>query len=103
MTPKLPVVTRNDRRPPRFLNFGQPSRPPLRLPERASKKPFNARASAPRPALYASFEFAAHHGATSSLAWFHSRRNAGRLHGTGPATPAAHTTAPAVLAPWRTA
>jgi hypothetical protein len=42
-----------------------------------------AAANAARPLLYASLEFAAHHGATRCFSWFHSRRSAGRLHPSG--------------------
>ncbi len=52
------------------------------MPERESDQLVNARANASRPVLYASFEHSAHHGATSPLAAFHARRNAGSVHPT---------------------
>ncbi len=68
---------------PRFLNRGKPTRLPFRFPFRESVKFFNPRASWSSPAAYASFEYAAHHGAASCLAAFQTSRSAGSVHGTG--------------------
>jgi hypothetical protein len=85
------------------LNLGHPIVAPRRAPDLESKNPFNARARLSRPVLNASFEHVAHHGATSSFARFHARRNAGNDHGTGPVNSDAQDSASTDEAPWRTA
>ena len=79
----VPVVNRHDhtaRR--RDFHRGNPTRRPVRFPVLESDQFFNATTRFARPDEYASFEFSAHHGATSPLAMFHARRNAGSDHDT---------------------
>jgi hypothetical protein len=78
-----PVVNRHaSRARPLRLNRGKPTRGPARVPLRLAAQFLSDRASASRPAEYASLEFSGHQGATSSFARFHSRRNPGSVHGT---------------------
>ena len=68
-------MNRTDRRERADLNLGKPVAFPARSPLRDFLHASSPRARASRPVLYASFEFSAHHGATSSLRRFHSLRS----------------------------
>lgn len=97
------MVTPKLRRDRRLWNRGKPTRRPPRRPRRDLDQASRPRARASSPELYASFELIAHHGAASSLTAFHSRRNAGKLQGAGPASSSAHAPAFSAGAPWRIA
>ena len=64
----------------RDLNRGNPTAAPARSPDRDAPQFCSARASASNPLLYASFELAGHHGATSFLIWFQVLRSAASDH-----------------------
>ena len=72
--PNAPVVNRHDiaRRLP--LKRGNRTVGPRRVPFFDADQLPNPVARFARPEEYASFEFSAHHGAFSSLTWFHSFR-----------------------------
>jgi hypothetical protein len=57
------------------VNRGKPTRRPARVPVLLACQLSNARARSASPLEYASLEFSAHHGATSSLARFHAQRS----------------------------
>lgn len=64
----------------RTLKRGNPTLRPARLPHLESAQFLNERATPSRPVLNASLLHSLHHGATSDLAPFQARRNAGRFH-----------------------
>src|ERR1700716_666731 len=72
--PTAPVVNRHDNPTRLPLNRGNFIFRPARVPLRDADQLPNAVARFARPEEYASFEFSPHHGAISSLAWFHSFR-----------------------------
>jgi hypothetical protein len=65
-----------------FLNRGKWTFGPLRLPDLESRHASRPRTRLRIPAAYASFEFCAHHGATSPFARFHALRNDGNVQPT---------------------
>src|SRR5206468_12067203 len=79
-----PVVnrTRPTSRPRADLNVGNPTRQPVRVPFSVADQLSNARARSAKPLEWASLELLAHHGATSSLTWFHLLRSAACVHST---------------------
>lgn len=58
--------------------------PALRVPVRESKKFLSPRTRPSSPDEWTSFEFSAHHGATTCFSTFQVRRSAGSVQGTGP-------------------
>jgi len=72
--PNAPVVNRHDNPARLPLNRGNRTVGPRRFPVFDAFQLPNAVARFARPDAYASLEFSAHHGAFSSLTWFHSFR-----------------------------
>lgn len=76
-----PVVNRTlGMVPRRVLKRGNPTLRLARLPAWEFAQFFNERATPARPVLNASLLHSFHHGATTGLAAFQARRNAGRFH-----------------------
>ena len=77
------MVKRQLSRVRRPLNRGNPTRGPLRAPEREDDQLCSAVARLASPAEYASLLLCAHHGARESFASFHARRRLNADHPTG--------------------